>query len=79
MTRFKAGRTDEAIASVRQAIAINPTGFAYHFALGVMLETRGDLTGALQEFKKELVIYPKQQAAAAQIKEIDNRPRGTRP
>ena len=79
MTRFKAGRTDEAIASVRQAIAINPTGFAYHFALGVMLRTRGDLTGALQEFKEELAIYPEQQAAAAQIKEIDNRLRGTRP
>jgi tetratricopeptide (TPR) repeat protein len=79
VTRFKSGRTDEAIASVQRAIAIDPTGFAYHFALGVMLESRGDLTGALQEFKEELALDPEQQAAAAQIKEIENRLRGSRP
>jgi len=76
MTWFKSGRTDEAIASVRRAIAINPAGFAYHFALGVMLESRSDLTGALQEFKEELAINPEQQAASAQIKEIESRLRG---
>ena len=76
MTWFKSGRTEEAMASVRRAIAINPTGFAYHFALGVMLESRGDLTGALQEFKEELAINPEQQAASAQIKEIESRLRG---
>ena len=79
MTWFKAGQTDQAIASLRQAIAINPTGFAYHFALGMMLETQGDLTGALQEFKEELAINPEQQAAAVQIKEIENRLPKTRP
>jgi tetratricopeptide (TPR) repeat protein len=79
MTWFKAGQTDQAIASLRQAIAINPTGLAYHFALGMMLKTRGDLTGALQEFNEELAINPEQQAAAAQIKEIENRLPGTRP
>jgi tetratricopeptide (TPR) repeat protein len=73
MTWFKSGQTDQAIASVQHAIAINPRGFAYHFALGVMLKTRGDLTGALQEFKEELAIDPEQQAAAAQLKEIENR------
>jgi len=71
MTWFKAGRTDQAIASVRQAIAIDPAGFAYHFALGVMLKARGDLGGALQEFKEELAVNPRQQAAAAQIQEIE--------
>jgi hypothetical protein len=73
MTWFKYGQTDQAIASVQHAIAINPRGFAYHFALGVMMKTRGDLTGALQEFKEELAIHPEQQAAAAQLKEIENR------
>jgi len=73
MTWFKSGQTDRAIASVQRAIAINPRGFAYHFALGVMLKTRGDLTGALQEFKEELAIDPGQQAAATQLKEIEDR------
>jgi tetratricopeptide (TPR) repeat protein len=79
MTRFKAGRTDEAIASMQQAIALNPSGFAFHFALGMMLKTRGDLTGALQEFKAELAVYPQQQAAVGQIREIQKRLAATRP
>ena len=79
MTRFKSERIDEAIASAQQAIAINPTGFAYHFALGMMLKTRGDLTGALREFKEELTVNPEQQAAVAQIIEVENRLRRTRP
>ena len=72
MTRFKSGRTAEAIASVRQAIAIHPNGFAYHFALGVMLKTQGDLTGGLREFKEELANNPGEQAAAAQVKEVES-------
>jgi len=73
MTWFKSGQTDRAIASVQHAIALNHRGFAYHFALGVMLKTRGDLTGALQEFKEELAVDPEQRAAAAQVKEIEDR------
>jgi tetratricopeptide (TPR) repeat protein len=70
MTRFKLGRTGEAIAAVQQAIAIRPTGYGYHFALGVMLKTQGDLNGALREFRMELNNNPGGQAAAGQIKEI---------
>ena len=47
-------------------------GYAYHFALGVMLKTQGDLAGALREFKEELANNPGEQAAAAQVKEIEN-------
>jgi len=73
MTRFKSGRTAEAIDTVRVAIAIRPTGFGYHFALGMMLKTQGDLPGALREFKAELANYPGQQAAAAQVREIESK------
>jgi tetratricopeptide (TPR) repeat protein len=71
MTRFKAGRTAEAIPCVRQAIAIRPKGFAYHFALGIMLRTQGNVAGALQEFKLELLNYPDEQRAAAQVVELE--------
>jgi protein O-mannosyl-transferase len=71
MTLFKSGRTAEAIAPVRQAIAIRPNGYAYHFALGVMLKTQGDPAGALREFREELNNYPGEQAAAAQVMEIE--------
>jgi len=71
MTRFKSGHTPEAMDCVRQAIALRPNGFAYHLALGVMLKTQGDRTGALQEFKEELANNPGEQAAAAQVKEME--------
>jgi tetratricopeptide (TPR) repeat protein len=72
MTRFKSGRIAEAIDSVRLAIAIRPMGFGYHFALGVMLKTQGDLSGALREFKLELANNPGEQAAAAQVREVES-------
>jgi protein O-mannosyl-transferase len=72
MTRFKSGRTAEAIACVRQAIAIRPMGFGYHFALGIMLKTQDDLTGALREFKVELANNPGEQPAAAQVREVES-------
>jgi spermidine synthase len=71
LTRFKMGRTGEAIAAVQQAVAIRPNGYGYHFALGVMLKTQGDLTGALREFQTELANNPGEQAAAEQVKEIE--------
>ena len=71
MTRFKSGHTPEAIDCLRQAIALRPDGFAYHLALGMMLKTQGDLAGALQEFKEELANNPAEQAAAAQVKEVE--------
>ena len=72
MTRFKSSRTRDAISCLRQAIAMDPKGFVYHFALGVMLKSQGDLTGALQEFKAELENNPGEQAAAAQVNEIES-------
>jgi spermidine synthase len=71
MTRFKMGRTGEAIAAVQHAIAIRPGGYGYHFALGVFLKTQGDLNGALREFQAELVNNPGEAAAAEQAKEIE--------
>jgi len=77
MTLLKSGRTEEAIVSTRRAIALNPAGFAYHFALGAMLRAQGDFPGALREFKEELAVNPEQQAAAAQIEEIEKQLRET--
>jgi tetratricopeptide (TPR) repeat protein len=71
MARFKMGQTAAAIAAEQQAIAIRPEGYAYHFALGVMLKTQGDPTGALREFRTEHANYPQEEAAAEQITEIE--------
>ena len=72
MTRFKMAQTAEAIAAVRQAIAIRPDGYAYHFALGVMLKTQGDLDGARREFETELAYYPQDRSAVEQLAEVES-------
>jgi tetratricopeptide (TPR) repeat protein len=79
MARFKMGRTADAIPAVRQAIAIRPTGYAYHFALGIMLKTQGDLYGAFGEFETEHNLYPDEQAAAEQIAELQKEFQKIRP
>jgi len=76
MTRFKTNRAPEALACLRQAIAINSQGYAYHFALGVILKTQGDLPGALREFKAELANYPAEQGAALQVEAVEKQMAG---
>ena len=82
MARFKLGRAEEAAAAIRRAIRIRPQAFGYHFALGIVLKTRGDLSGALQQFREELVLNPEETAAREQMEEIrrvlQNEPGGRR-
>lgn len=73
LTRMKMGRLQEAQAAIRHAIKIRPEGRGYHFALGVILKTQGDLPGALNEFKAELVNHPNLAPARAQIAELEAR------
>ncbi len=78
LTRFKLGRLDEAATALRQAIQIRPDARGCHFALGVVLKMQGNLAGALEEFKAELVNNPKEQAARDQMAEVEARMRGAR-
>jgi tetratricopeptide (TPR) repeat protein len=75
------GRDQEAEAAIRRAIQIRPDGYGYHFALGVVLKTRGDLSAALEQFRAELASYPQQWAARQQVAEIqarmEQRPEGS--
>ena len=71
LTRLHLGRIEDAEKAVRQAIQIRPSGFGYHFALGVILKTRADLPGAVAEFRQELLYHPNQAAAEMQIQEIE--------
>lgn len=71
LTRLKLGRLDEAEALIRRAIEKAPAeGSGFHFALGVVLKTRGDLRGALNEFEAERAVSPELSAARQQIAEI---------
>jgi Tfp pilus assembly protein PilF len=72
LVKFKMGRLGEAESALRHAIAIRPNGRGFHFALGVMLKTRGEFEAAIREFRSELRYHPDQAAAEKQIEEIEN-------
>jgi hypothetical protein len=72
LTNLRMNRIAEAEQCMRQAIQLRPEGQGYRFALGVLLRSRGDLEGALEQFRLELVNYPGEVAAKQQIREIED-------
>jgi protein O-mannosyl-transferase len=71
LTQFRMDRPNEAATTIRHAILIRPDGYGYHFALGVILKTQGDLSGALEQFREEVKVSPLQSAARQQMAEIE--------
>jgi hypothetical protein len=71
LTRFRMNRVEEAETAIRQAIQIRPNGHGYHFALGMVLKSRGELRGALDEFRVEMANSPTETAAREQVMEIE--------
>lgn len=67
LTWLKLGRLEQASRAVRHAIRLQPDGFAYHFAMGMILKLEGNPQGALQEFRKELENVPGETGAQQQI------------
>ncbi|MCA1613944.1 MAG: tetratricopeptide repeat protein [Acidobacteria bacterium] len=53
-----AGRTAEAIASIRQALAADPENARYLQLLGQAVEQGGEVTAALDELKRLTNVYP---------------------
>jgi protein O-mannosyl-transferase len=71
LTLLKMGQLDAAEASIRHAMKMPQVELeGYHFVLGTILKQKGDLEGALREFKLELDIDPKDEAARKELKEL---------
>ena len=51
-TFFYAGRYDESAAQLRKTLEIDPTFFFAHYGLGIALQAKGDLSGAITEYEK---------------------------
>jgi Flp pilus assembly protein TadD len=47
------------IAEEREALRLNPNNTSAHYALGVALEKKGDLRGALEECRAAYMLDPK--------------------
>ncbi len=69
LTWFKMSHLKDAETALRRSIALRPDGYGYHFALGYVLKTEGDLPGAVREFQTELSNYPQHELAREQIGE----------
>ncbi len=70
LTLLKLGRVKQAGQSVRHAVELQPDGFAYHFAMGMILKLERNPQGALREFQKELKNFPGETGAQQQIEGI---------
>ena len=56
--RFNLGRPEPAKQAFIQAIAMDPNGAGYHYALGLALERLGNWNQAIDAFQKELAVNP---------------------
>jgi TolB-like protein/Tfp pilus assembly protein PilF len=52
VTFFYARRYDESAKQLRKTLELDPTSFYTHYNLGILLQTTGDLPGAIAEFEK---------------------------
>jgi len=69
-TFYYAHRYDEAARQMRKTLEIDPTSFYAHYNLGIVLQLKGDLSGALAEYEKakQLSGHPFMSALCAQAK-----------
>ncbi len=70
LTWLKLGHVNDAEKAVRHALKLQPGGLAYHFALGMILKLKGNIPGALAQFKEELRNFPGETGAEQQIEAI---------
>jgi len=70
--RMRMGHWKEAEAPLRKAVEIWPAAIGWHQTLGVVLEREGDLAGARDQFRAELVNNPASNARQ-QLEEVQAR------
>src|SRR5207244_8186608 len=51
-TFYYAKRFDESVTQLRKTLEIDPTSFYTHYNLGIALQAKGDLSGAISEYEK---------------------------
>ena len=68
-----ASRLDEAVAKLREALAIDPNHVLSHSALGVILQRLGDIDGALTHAQKVCELEPNDAFSFTQLSVICQR------
>ena len=73
VTLQEMARIDEAERAIRYGIELNPDGYGFHYQLGDVLNARGNLQAALDEFKVEVANNPRFKQAWQQITDVEAR------
>jgi len=68
---LKTGRGVLAVAEGRRAVALAPQEPGFHFGLGTILETTGDLAGARDAFRAELAIRKDHLPSQQELQRLD--------
>ena len=61
----------EAVENARRALARNPHGRGYHYALGLIYEAAGDRDGALAALRTEMTEHPENATAAVELQKLE--------
>ena len=64
------GKTTEAMAAARNAVALRPNGYSYHAVVAVIALKSGDRETAEREFREELRLHPDNRAAQTGLAEM---------
>ena len=70
LTEMELGKTDQAVEALTVAVRRSPQTPGYHYALGVALRKQGKAAEALEAFKVELLLDPKNAGAQQQVAEL---------
>ncbi|HXZ19004.1 MAG TPA: tetratricopeptide repeat protein [Candidatus Acidoferrales bacterium] len=73
LTYLKTGRPTQAVEEARRAVALSPREPGLHYGLAKILEATGDLAGAREEYRAELVLRPDHQPSLDKLHELDQR------
>ena len=73
VTLQEMARLDEAELAIRYAIGLKPDGYGFHYQLGDILNARGNLQAALDEFKIEVNNNPRLVKARLEVADLEAR------
>jgi cytochrome c-type biogenesis protein CcmH/NrfG len=65
------GKNDQALPYLRQAVAMDPTVYDYHYWLGLSLEQRGDINDAREEYGQALKLNPESTEARGRLDKLE--------
>jgi tetratricopeptide (TPR) repeat protein len=67
---YYAGKNEAAVSQLRQAIELDPNDSEIHWLLGIVLQTDGDLEGALKSFQEAVGKNPENADAHLQMAQV---------